>query len=211
MTALVWNAPGSHYFETGVSKGVLFLAEDEGYAWPGIVSMTENVSGGEVESYYYDGNKYLDWILNEDYQATLEVFAAIKEFAVCDGQSQLALGLYATRQPRRPFSLVYTTKIGNDLVGNDYSYKINIAYNLTAAPAEKTRTTINDQPSAQSTSWTVYGVPKTVPGAKPTAHLVVDARFADPAGLSDLEEVLYGNALNDPFLPDPSGVISLLT
>lgn len=197
MTRVAWDAPGVKVVETGLDRGVLYPVTGPGVAWPGLVSVSEGVTGGEVESFYYDGVKYMDVILYDDFVATLEAFSAPPEFAACDGTKQLGLGLYATQQPRLPFSMSYRTLVSND-VTVDAGYKIHLLYNCMASPAERTRTTQSESVEAPTTSWTINTRPApaaTYLGStyKPTAHIIIDSRFVPTASrLNALENSLYG-------------------
>lgn len=76
MTRVVWNKPGEKYFEAGVDRGVLYPRIGQGVPWNGLVSIAENNSGGELESLYFDGMKYLDLVAVEEFQATIEAYGA---------------------------------------------------------------------------------------------------------------------------------------
>jgi hypothetical protein len=219
MTQIVWGAPGDKEIQTGLDHGVLYPGSGEGVPWVGLVGLTENVSGGEQESFYYDGVKYLDVISYEDYQATLEAFAAPEEFGVCDGTRQIALGLFATQQPRVPFSFSYRTLVGNDL-DESAGYKIHLVYNCMAAPAERTWTTKSNETQAPTMTWTLYSKPPKAAlyaglTYKPTAHLILDSRSfgTDPTGRFEvLRNVLYGMPVGaTPVAPFPDGLPHLPT
>ena len=50
-----------------------------------------------------------------------------------------------------------------------------------------------------------------VDGYKPVAHLEIDSTKVDPTKLAQLEAKLYGSETEDPKLPMPAEVISMLT
>lgn len=214
MTKIVWRAPGSLTYDAGFSNGVLYPTGANGVPWNGFVSMTENVSGGEVESYYFDGVKYLDVIFGEDFQGTLEAFSSPPEFAVSDGLAQVAAGLFASQQPRKPFGLSYRTGVGNDLT-DAAGYKIHLLYHCMSAPAEKTYTTLNAEAELATTAWTIYTRPDAA-GVylgntyKPTAHLVVDSRGVLPARMTGFLDVLYGSSTLNARLPTQQEVVTFL-
>lgn len=61
--AMVWDATGQKFYETGVSKGGLYLQDEtgaysKGVAWNGLSSVAENPSGGEETKIYADNQKY---------------------------------------------------------------------------------------------------------------------------------------------------------
>lgn len=192
MTRVVWNKPGEKYFEAGVDRGVLYPRIGQGVPWNGLVSIAENNSGGELESLYFDGMKYLDLVAVEEFQATIEAYGAPEAFNASDGIKTLSPGLYATQQPRKTFGLSYRTLLGNDLLGQEYGYKLHIVYNCTATPASRTHKTLAGNVSADTRSWGIYTVPPPANTFRPTAHLVVDSTKVNPYLMENLETVLYG-------------------
>lgn len=211
MSRLEWNPVGERRFETGVSHGVLFPRVGPGVAWNGLISVNEAVSGGDVQSLYFDGVKYLDIVSNEDFQATLEAYSAPKEFAACDGSKTLSPGLFATQQPRKTFGLSYRTLIGNDLEGIDFGYKLHIVYNCMASPATRSNQTVSGSvPTPAARSWTINAVPPEASTFKPTAHFVIDSTLVNRFMLEDLESYLYGRDGQDPALPTQADVINML-
>jgi hypothetical protein len=208
VTRIAWDAVGTHRFETGVANGVLYPVGSVGVPWNGLISITENVSGGEASSIYLDGKKYLDIVGNEDFEATLEAFSAPPEFNAANGAVTLAPGLFATQQPRKLFGLSYKTIIGNDL-SSVAGYKLHLVYNVVASPSAKTNKTLDANPDPATLSWTVHTVPPSANGYKPTAHLTIDSTLASPTALTALEDLLYGQ-VDLPFLPDQALVITTL-
>jgi hypothetical protein len=102
--------------------------------------------------------------------------------------------------------------VGNDVEGSDFGYKLHLVYGCQASPSEKAYATINDSPEAIAFSWdfTTTGAPVT--GGKPTSLIVVDTTTADPAGVTALEEALYGTLLPTPVeahLPTPDEVLAM--
>lgn len=211
MARLEWNKPGERFFEAGVERGVLFPKVGPGVAWNGLVSVNENVSGGEMEALYFDGVKYIDLAAGEDFQASVEAYSAPAQFAASDGQKSLAPGLYASQQIRQTFGLSYRTLKGNDLVGSEYGHKLHLVWNCTAAPSGQSYQTIANNVAANTRSWTVHTVPPPSSAFKPTAHLVIDSNLAAPALLAQLEDVIYGSAATAPRLPTIAEVVDILT
>lgn len=67
MAKLVWDKAGEHIYETGVSKGVLYVMGDngaygDGVAWNGLSQVSESPTGAEVSAIYADNIKYLNLI-----------------------------------------------------------------------------------------------------------------------------------------------------
>lgn len=216
MSKLTWDQVGERLYETGVDHGVLYLPDssgsyDEGYAWNGLVTVTESPSGAESNPQYADNIKYLNLLSAEEFGATVEAFTYPDEFAQCDGTATPEPGLAIGQQSRKIFGLSYRTKVGNDSDGQDFGYKLHLIYGAQAAPSEKAYATVNDSPEALTFSWDLTTTPVEVPGFKPSASLTVDSTKVDAAALSDLEDMLYGTAGEDPSLPLPGDVIELFS
>jgi hypothetical protein len=216
MAALTWDQVGERLYETGVDHGVLYLPNAggdyvEGHAWNGLTTVTESPSGAESNPQYADNIKYLNLISAEEFGATIEAFTYPDEFAQCDGTEVPAPGVSVGQQNRSQFGLAYRTRLGNDLEGVDHGYKLHLIYGAQAAPSEKAYATINDSPEAIAFSWEVTTTPVSVTGLKPTAQLVIDSTKVGAAGLTDLEEILYGAEGVDPRLPLPDEVVDLFT
>lgn len=219
MTKLQWGANGQRFFETGVSKGVLYLANNgnynEGYAWNGLTTVTESPSGAEATPQYADNGKYINMVSIEEFGGTIEAFTYPDKFAECDGTKVVSGGLFIGQQVRRGFGFSYQTIKGNDL-DPELGYKINLVYGALAAPSEKTRSTVNDSPEATPFSWefstTAVNV-GTVGGVdyKPTSIVVIDSTKFTAAQMTALEDILYGTAGTDPRLPLPAEVIGLFS
>lgn len=219
-----WDATGEHLFETGVKNGVLYRQNvsgvyDEGYAWNGLISISESPSGAEATPLYADDIKYLNLMSAEDFGATIEAYTYPDAFAECDGSASLAKGVTIGQQARKPFGLCYRTTIGNDTDGNDHGYKLHIIYGCLASPSERSYSTINDSPEAITFSWEIKTTPVAVTGAKPTACLTIDSTKVDASKLSALEVILYGKDPTSeggedgvaPRLPLPDEIKTLFT
>lgn len=214
MTALTWDQVGKRTYETGVDRGVLYIPNgsgvyDTGVAWNGLTTVTESPSGAEASPQYADNIKYLNLVSAEEFGATIEAFTYPEEFGQCDGTAAPAAGVLVGQQGRKTFGLAYRTRLGNDLDGVDYGYKVHLIYGALAAPSEKAYSTINDSPEAITFSWEVATTPVSVGSYKPTSVIVVNSVEVDPTDLAMLEDILYGDVGVDPRLPLPDEVISL--
>jgi hypothetical protein len=212
MTRLSWGDPGKRYYETGIDQGVLFVGSAPGVAWSGLISVTESPTGGDARPFYLDGVKYLNISSAEEFAATISAFYAPAEFAPCDGIAYVQNGLSATQQPRRPFSLSYRTRIGNDVDADRHAYKIHIVYNALAAPSQRNRKSLGADADADPFEWSITTLPPLVATPyKATAHLIVDSRTADPTKLTTFENKIYGDVSNNPVLPTPAELIAIFT
>ena len=122
----------------------------------------------------------------------------------------MAPGVTIGQQKRKGFGLAYRSLIGNDVDGNDYGYKIHIVYGCLAAPSEDGHSTVNDSPEATTMSWSVSTTPIEVENAKPTATITIDSTKADKEKLKKLEAKLWGSENEEPTLPLPSEIVSMM-
>ena len=216
MTALTWDETGERFYETGVDHGVLYIPTgagiyDDGYAWNGLVTVTESPSGAEANPQYADNIKYLNLYSAEEFGATVEAFTYPPEFEQFDGLGTPTPGVVLGQQNRGTFGLSYRTKVGNDIDGSDHAYKLHLVYGCTASPSEKAYGTESDSPEPITFSWEITTLPVPVTGYKPTSVLVIDSRTVDADALTALELLLYGDVGVDPALPLPDDVIALFS
>lgn len=214
MAKIVWDKSGDRIYETGVSNGVLYLADKgtyaNGVAWNGLTAVTESPSGAEATPLYADNIKYLNLMSTEEFGATIEAFTYPDEFAECDGSAALATGVYIGQQARKTFGLCYKTVLGNDTENNDHGYKLHLIYGALAAPSEKAYATINDSPEAITFSWEITTTPVEVTGHKPTASVTIDSTKVDAGKLAALEVILYGSENEEARMPLPDEIAELL-
>lgn len=215
MATLTWDVQGERYYETGVSKGVLYPFKEgkysKGVAWNGLTAVNESPSGAEPTPLYADNIKYLNLLSNEEFAATVEAYTYPDEFAECDGSAELAVGVSVGQQKRIPFGLSYVTKLGNDTDGQDHGYKIHLIYGALAKPSQKNYATINDSPEAITFSWELSTTPVAVPNMRPTACITIDSTKVEPEKLKKIEDKLYGTASEEATLPTPTELAALLT
>ena len=215
MSRLIWDQVGKKFYETGVSNGVLYVANGTGgyktgVAWNGLSQVSENNSGAEPTPIYADNIKYLNLISAEEFGATIEAYTYPDEFAECDGSAQVVAGVTLGQQDRKQFGFCYRTRIGNDVSGDSLGYKIHVVYNCIAAPSGKTYGSINESPEAITFSWEVTTTPVNVEGHKPSATLVIDSTKVKAATLKAVEDKLYGGASTEPTLPSLEELIELI-
>lgn len=214
MAVLTWDQVGERLYEAGVDRGVLYIPDEQGVysdgvAWNGLTSVSESPSGAEPNPQYADNVKYLNLYSAEEFGATLEALTWPDEFNQFDGLYTPTAGVSIGQQSRKTFGLSYRTRIGNDVDGDAYGYKLHLVYGCTASPSEKSYSTINDSPEALTFSWELATVPVSVTGATPTSLVTIDSTKVAPADLAILEGWLWGTGGTDPRLPTPDEVISL--
>jgi hypothetical protein len=210
MPKLTWDTLGSRFFETGVDRGVLYVEDQVGVPWNGLISITESPEGGSSKSYYLDGERYLNRPTTTDFAGTIRAFSSPEEFDTVDGSLEIYDGFVATGQKRKAFGLSYRTILGNDILGQDFAYKIHILYNVLAEPSDSDSQTIGSSVTPTSLSWTISATPIPVgPTHKPTAHFIVDSSRVSPETLADLEALLYGSDEISPSLPALEDILDL--
>lgn len=209
MSRLVWGLSGVRFFETGVDRGVLYPKTGDGVVWNGLISVTENPSGGQPRPYYFDGYKYLNVAEAEEFSAGIEAFSAPLEFSKCEGSVQVRNGLFAGQQTRETFGFSYRTMIGNDTDGTDHGYKIHLVYNALASATSRTNTSVGKTVDPIRFSWTISTAPVIVPGFKYSAHLAIDSRRTPFAKLVQIENILYGTSFTEPRLPSVEEIMTI--
>ena len=216
--AIEWDKVGEHFYETGISRGVLYPIDDkkqgnnkygDGVAWNGLTSVSESPEGAEVSAIYADNIKYLNLMSAEDFKGTIEAYTYPDEFAECDGSAELLAGVKIGQQTRKIFGLCYRTEIGNDET-SEKGYKLHLVYNCLASPSERSYETINDSPEAITFSWEFSTTPVNVEGHKPTALVTIDTTKLEAGKLELLENALYGNGETAAKLLLPDEIVTLL-
>lgn len=209
MTRIVWTGVGERFFEAGVDRGVLYVGNNPGVPWIGLINVSKKQSGGQAAPRYLDGIKISNRASPEEFEGTIEAFTYPTEFEQCDGTGRLENGLRVTQQRRKTFGMVYRSRVGNDLSGIEAGYKLHILYNLRAEPSDAGYRTLTDQLEPITFSWDVTSRPELVAGHRPSAHYVVDSRDVPAGLLQTLEDLLYGTEITDPALPTPGELVFL--
>lgn len=220
---IVWDQTSERLYRTGIDRVVLFPQNTStgkynvGVGWNGVTQISESPDGGDTTTIYANNNIYLNLVAKENFKGSITAYTYPKEWEACDGSAAIlssdstaVKGLRVTGQSRTPFGLAYRTLIGNDTAGTDYGYELHLVYNATAGVSSQDYQTVNDSPEALELSWDFSTLPVDVPGAKPSAHLVISSLTADAEKLKAVENKLYGTETADPALPTPAEVITLL-
>ena len=208
---LEWDKIGEHLYETGTDHGVIYTIDDEGkynegVVWNGLTAVSESPDGAEPTDLWADNIKYASIRSAENFKATIEAYTYPDEFAECDGSVELVKGVTIGQQPRRSFGFSYRTRVGNEVLFDDYGYKLHLVYGCSVSPSEKSYATINDSPEAITFSWEMTTNPVQVKDHKPTAILIIDSTKVNKEDLEAFEEVLYGSATAGARLPLPDEV-----
>lgn len=203
MSKIKWDQIGEKKYKTGVDHGVLYPqkggAYPKGVAWNGLTAVNKTPSGAEDNKLYADNMQYLNLKSAETLGLTIECYMYPDEWAECNGEAELAEGVFLGQQRRNTFGFSYRNKLGNDTEGEDYGFEINLVYGCSASPSEQTNQTINDSPEAATFSYEVSTTPVNVSGVgpdgkpyKPAASITIDSTKVPREKLVELEEILYG-------------------
>lgn len=212
---LVWDKLDERIVDQGVDHGILFErvggAYVNGVAWNGLVSVTSSPSGAEPNKQYADNIVYVNILSVEEYSATIEAFMAPREFDKYNGVGQMAGGLKIGQQNRGVFGF-YWRSIRGTAENPEQGFVHHFAWGCQASVAEKANTTKSETPEIPTQSFSLSTTPEAVPGFNPTAYAEIDELDPDynPANIAAILEVVYGNEVNDPRLPLPGELDTML-
>lgn len=216
MPKITWDQDGSRIYETGTSKGVLFVkgptgAYGAGVAWNGLQSVKKSNDGGEENALYADNMKYLALMSAENLKGSIDAYTYPDEFEECDGSASVNPGVYVGQQSRTGFGLVWSTIVGNDTQGNAYGEKIHIVYNAKVSPSERAYQSVNDTPDAITFSWNFTTTPIDLSdiGLEPSAGIVISKSEVEAADWTALQDLIYGTASIPSKLPTIQEIITL--
>lgn len=202
MAVLEWDEVGERIYQAGVDRGVLYLHDGTVVAWNGLIDVEESPGAQELKSFYLDGVKFLENLSPSDFVGKLKAFTYPDEFDTVNGIAHVSPGLSYYEQPPKSFNLSYRTKVGNDIEGEDYGYKIHILYNIVAVPDAIAFTTKSEAVEPITFGWSLTGTPpKQVKKLRPTVHISIDSRTTPPEILKLIESQLYGTKKTAPNLP----------
>lgn len=218
MAKLKWDQAGERLYETGTSKGVLFVqdgtgAYGQGVAWNGLVSVKKTPDGAEESPIYADNMKYLSLFSAENLKGSIDAYTYPEEFEECDGSAALHPGVYVGQQNRSPFGLVYSTIVGNDTVGNRYGEKMHFIYNAKVSPSERAYETVNEDPAAITFSWEFTTTPIDLDDIQldPSAGITVSRHEVDEDKWKALQDLVYGTDSIPAALPTIQEIVALMT
>ncbi len=218
MAKLLWDQVGQRFYETGVSKGVLFTQKpDGGYnngvAWNGLVSVTKTPEGGEDNPIYADNMKYLSLTSAENLNGSISAYTYPDEFETCDGSSEVNPGVFVGQQARVPFALAYTTIVGNDTQGNAYGEKLHIIYNAKVSPSERSYETVNEDPTAITFSWNFTTIPVDLSdiGLDASAGVVIEKNQVGESVWNAIIDKIHGTESEEPTIPSIQELVTMTT
>lgn len=204
---LEWDKTGERLHQGGIDRGVMYIPNSDSMsrAWNGLLSVEDNTPS-EMKSYYHEGIRFLNHVVPGSFEGRLTCFTYPDIFeAWCLGQAagESRTGTegiaYHNQEVSRPFHLSYRSKIMSD-TDEELGYKIHILWNLFAIPEARAYQTSTEDATGEPFSYTLSSTPqiseevKEGYGVRPTAHVSIDSRVADPEFITwqAFEEMLYG-------------------
>jgi hypothetical protein len=216
MARIVWDKLGAKQYAIGLDRGVLYLPSSTGttyptgVAWNGLVDLNEQSKNVTVKPYYNDGVKYFEQRTTGEFAASISAFTYPEEFERFEGYAHVAKGMYLDEQPVvERFGLSYRTGLGNDLLNEEFGYRLHILYNLVAVPDSRQYSAF-EKLSPVDFGWQISGVPEDFPGYRPTTHVVFDTRETPKSLIGYIENILYGSSGRSPKLPTPTELVELV-
>lgn len=181
---LNWDEAPRLYSE-GLDRGVLYT-KGVGVPWNGLISVDEQETGETYTDYYLDGVRVRIVQDLGDFTAKLEAYTYPDEF---------------TDVSTVPFGLSYRTQHGD-------AYFLHIVYDALAIPSSRTLQTESSIQEASTFSWDISALAQPIPGASPSAHLIVSSADT-PEVIEAIENILYGSDVADPRLPPANEVMNI--
>ena len=159
-----------------------------GEAWNGLLSVTETPADSIQRQYHQDGRKFVN-------QAGSGFFAgSIKSVSYPPAFYD---DILVQRRPK-PVGMSYRTMTKNH-------YRLHLVYNILLAPSAF----VHQQTVVETYSWNFTTLPIDIPGAKRSAHLVIETSIAYSWIVELLEDILYGTEGDAPRLPLPEEIVDL--
>lgn len=167
---------------------MLYPQNSPGVAWDGLVSVNSDEQDSDANSRYIDGVKTNQRRSSGSFSGTIQAFTYPDEL-FSDGLTQRQIP---------SFGLSYR-------IQSAVGHKIHLVYNLKIPRGEISY----NQNEVGAFQWAFTTFPVLVPGAKSSAHLVVDTSQAYSSTVDALYDILYGTEAFDASLPSPEIVLDL--
>lgn len=214
---LSWDGIGERYYELGVDRGVLYDYIDaeykNGVAWNGLTSVMVGPTGSTA----YDGKLYRNRIKTgvvqsfNEYNGKIVCYTYPDEFEKCIGYEEMLPGLSYSQQDRPLFGLSYRSKIGNDTDGQDHGYKIHLVYNCLVVTNDGQYETVSEEYKVSEFTYDIETFPVETTLDLPSSEIILDSRKLSTGQLELIESVLYGSDEEDPRMPFPEELVTLLS
>lgn len=214
---MTWNVAADKKFESGLDRGVLYIPTagvySAGYAWEGLINVTEKPGGAELTDLWANNAKYAQLQAVETFACSIECYTYPDEFMACLGVTEDGTdpGVTFHGQARSKFGLAWRTYIGSDQGGQTEHYKLHLVYGLLAKPSEMAHQSINDSPEAATFTFEAESTPVAGTGLEPVSKITLLESVLTATNLTSIEEELYGS--DQPTtanLPLPDALVALL-
>lgn len=205
MSRLVWGQPSDRVYQTGVDRGVLYPTDKPAVAWNGLFNVVEQGQQSST-TFRRDGLAYLTVVSPREFAAQISAYTFPDEFAEICGIVEAADGLYLDSQIPDSFDLSYRT-----LYEDGVHYKIHVVYGATAILSDVQYQTLGDAINLATFEFDISTVPRSIPGYRPTAHIIIDTRQLDATTIANIENMLYGTHGMDAGIPDPNDLLEMMS
>lgn len=187
MTRLVWDNDSSPKYRTGVSQGVFYGEDGVGFAWSGLISVTDRPQANEPTAVYNSlGQKYDLFGNVSEMKHGLTCYTYPEEMDEFLGMEYLDdFGFKAYERPPKKFHMAYRTELGNGL------YEIHVLLNQIATFGDTARQTVAASPSLTTITMNLEG---SLDSRFKSSHIVLDSRL--PITRS-AERLLFGDQYTD--------------
>jgi len=185
MTRLTWDARD---YEIGVDRGVFYPLDGAGEAWSGIISVKDTSVESTQRRLYQDGLQVANRQSSGFFAGTVRAYSYPPSFYT-DILSQVR---------QKPVGFCYRTMTKTH-------YRLHLVYNVLFSPEGFS----HEQSPVTSHSWGFTTLPIDIPGAKRSAHLIVETSIAYSWVIEILEDILYGTEGNAPRLPLPEEIVDI--
>lgn len=212
----LWDVVGERHFHHGVDRAVIYKYNrysdtyGPGVIWSGLTSVSEKPLPKTGSSLYFDGVKYMDEYVEQEYSATIEAYTYPKEFGDLIGESPITEGVYRLESYNKPFGMTFRTLVGDDYGGSRSNYRLTIIWGALASQTDRVYRTLSLDSSPETFSWDLKTTPRYVEGVGYMSVMVIDSRVVNPLLMSHLERALYGTEVFPGRLPLPEEIIEFL-
>lgn len=184
MTRLIW---ADRPYEIGLDRGVLYPKNAPAEVWNGLISVDESP---DTSNYVV---RHIDGIRVQSGRGSESFAASVIAFSCPEIVSQV---LRSGQRPIFDFSYRVQTESG---------HQIHLVYNALLIPSSLSY----EQQTPSEPSWALFTIPMHIPGARLSAHLVVNTSTAYPEVTTLVEDLLYGTDSDMARMPTPTELDAL--
>jgi len=186
LARVTWGIESDKIFSQGLDRGLVQVGEEPAIPWVGLVSVSEDPEGPEIEVIYQDG------FAISSCQGRASYSSSIKAFTYPEILDDIFEGI-----SNKGFHFSYRTFNSNG------SYNLHLVYNCVSAQPDHSYLTDSKDVHASLFSLDVRATHKTDwDGLPHLSKITIDSSKASPEGLKNLEDILYG-AVEEPRFPSP--------